>query len=149
MNRTHHIGGLVPYKEIAKRLLQSGKSKQELIEHFRRLLEQAVIRREELKETIEWLENMKNPDLVVFVEYLKTLAEQGFIDVEPTERDYNLTPIYDFLVISGIADRAEEKYWLRLVNEDACSALIRLLEEAQPDVLGTTNDNSATCSVNR
>ena len=79
---------------------------------------------------------MKKPDLGVFVEILKTLAEQGFIDVEPTERDYDLTMIYDFLTMTGIADRTEEKYWLRLENEESCSALIKILEEAQPDILG-------------
>ena len=72
---------------------------------------------------------MKKPTLPVFIEVLKTLAEQSFIDVEPTERNYDLTPIYDFLVTSKIASApySPEKYWLILENEDACIMLANLL----------------------
>lgn len=70
--------------------------------------------------------DLKKPSLKLFVEILKTLADQGFIDVGPTERDYDATPIYDFLVVGGFAERVavvpnylEEKYWLTLINQDA------------------------------
>ena len=75
---------------------------------------------------------MKNPTISVFTEYLKTLAEQGFIDVEPTERGWDLTKIYDFLVTSGIAivpQQQQPKYWLQLLNEDACVMLAEVLEK--------------------
>ena len=74
---------------------------------------------------------MKNPTISVFIEYLKTLAEQGFIDVEPTEREWDLTKIYDFLVTSGIAmgPQQQPKYWLQLLNEDACVMLAEVLEK--------------------
>jgi hypothetical protein len=75
------------------------------------------------------MKKLKKPSLSIFVEILKTLAEQGCIDVEPTESGgYDLTPIYDFLVVSQIADRTEERYWLNLVNEDACMMLADLLK---------------------
>jgi len=81
---------------------------------------------------------MKKPDINTLVEILETLAEQGFIDVDPTERGYDLTPIYDFLVVAGFAERFGDHphYWLRLLNEDACLSLAKLLREAQPDVVG-------------
>lgn len=72
---------------------------------------------------------MRKPSISLFVAVLETLGKKGFIDVEPTEGNYDLTKIYDFLVISGIADRTEERYWLRLVNEDACIMLVHLLKE--------------------
>ena len=75
------------------------------------------------------------PDLKFFVAILETLAEQGFIDVEPTEGDYDATLIYDFLVMGCFADRvAGEKYWLRLINPDACEMLVGLLKSSQPDL---------------
>lgn len=85
------------------------------------------------------LSNLKKPSLYLFVEILETLAEQGFIDVEPTEREYDLTEIYDFLVVSGLADygtppdarfKHSAPYWLRLANEDACLMLAKLLKES-------------------
>jgi len=79
---------------------------------------------------------LKVPDLRVFVETLETLAEQGFIDVEPTEGEYDLTLVYDFLVTVGIAERSTDHYWLSLANEDACTMLADILKKAQPDVLG-------------
>jgi hypothetical protein len=72
---------------------------------------------------------MKKPNIRVFIEVLKTLADQGFIDMEPTEGEHNLTSIYDFLVTSGIAERTVERYWLRLINEDACLMLTGLLKD--------------------
>jgi hypothetical protein len=72
---------------------------------------------------------MRKPNISLFVAVLETLGEQGFIDVEPTEGNYDLTKIYDFLVISGIAERTEERYWLRLLNEDACLMLAHLLKD--------------------
>ena len=78
---------------------------------------------------------VEKPDLKFFVAILETLADQGFIDVEPTEGDYDATPIYDFLVIAGFAERAlKEKYWLRLVNQDACEMLAAFLKRSQPDL---------------
>lgn len=78
---------------------------------------------------------IKNPDLKFFVAVLETLAEQGFIDVEPTEGEYDATPIYDFLVVGGFAERvAGEKYWLRLINQLTCGALADLLKSSQPDL---------------
>ena len=75
------------------------------------------------------------PDLKFFVSILETLADQGFIDVEPTEGIYDATPIYDFLVIVGFAERAhKEKYWLRLVNQEACEMLAAFLKRSQPDL---------------
>ena len=79
---------------------------------------------------------MKKPDLRLFVAVLKTLSEQGFIDVRPTEAEYDLTLLYHFLVETGIAGYVKpKKYWIYLTNPDACEKMIRLLEEAQPDVL--------------
>jgi len=64
------------------------------------------------------------------VAYLQTLAEQGFIDVEPKERGCDLTEFYEFLVISGIAKKPEKnKFWLQLLNEDACLMLIKILKK--------------------
>lgn len=74
-------------------------------------------------------ESLKKPTIPIFIEVLETLGEQGFIDVEPTEREYDLTSIYDFLVTSQIADCTERKYWLHLVNEDACLMLANALKE--------------------
>ena len=59
MNRNYEIGGLVPFKDMAKRLLEIGKSKQEVTEFFTHLLEHAFSRTEEIKQTIEWLEAQK------------------------------------------------------------------------------------------
>lgn len=64
----------------------------------------------------------------IVTDVLETLAVQGFIDVGPTERGYDLTLMYDFLVTCGIAERVGEKYWLRLVNEDACLMLAKILK---------------------
>lgn len=72
--------------------------------------------------------SLKKPTLDLFIMVLETLGEQGFIDVEPTERGYDLTEIYDFLVTSLIADRIEQRYWLRLTNQDACFMLANLLK---------------------
>lgn len=81
------------------------------------------------------LAGLKGPDLKLFVAILETLADQGFIDVGPTEGDYDCTPIYDFLVVGGFAERvAEEKYWLRLINQDACERLADLIKSSQPDL---------------
>lgn len=81
------------------------------------------------------LAGLKGPDLKLFVAILETLTEQGFIDVGPTEGDYDCTPIYDFLVVGGFAERvAEEKYWLRLINQDACERLADLIKSSQPDL---------------
>ena len=49
------MSGLVPFKEICKRLLETGKSKEELIKSFEKMLETELIRKEEIKETIRWL----------------------------------------------------------------------------------------------
>lgn len=54
------IGGLVPFKEICKVLLKTGKSKEELIKWLEETLETAVIRREEIKDTITWLKEQAN-----------------------------------------------------------------------------------------
>jgi len=89
-------------------------------------------------------EKLKKATLPVFIEILETLAEQGFIDVGPRERGYDLTPIYDFLVEVGIADAIFYEYWLKLVNEDACLALTKILKESQPDVLGEPEQNQET-----
>ena len=83
------------------------------------------------------------PDLKRFVELLETLAEQGFIDVEPTEGEYDLTLIYDFLVTVGIAERTTDHYWLMLANEDACRMLVNILRKAQPDVLGEETEGGS------
>jgi len=72
----------------------------------------------------------KKPNLHVFVAILETLSEQGFIDVEPTEGEYDCTKIYDFLVASGIAIRVGGgKYWLQLVNGNVCLMLVNLLKK--------------------
>jgi len=80
---------------------------------------------------------LKRPDLSVFVEVLRTLADQGAIDVEPTERGYDLTRIYDWLVLSGLASRDDEgPYWLYLVYQEACEELAALLEDLKPKTDG-------------
>jgi len=74
----------------------------------------------------------KKPDVSVFIEVLRTLADQGGIDVEPTEREYDLTKIYNWLVSSGLAWRTDDgPYWLYVVpaQEEACEELAGLLEE--------------------
>lgn len=76
---------------------------------------------------------LKRPDLSVFIEVLRTLADQGAIDVEPQERDYDLIKIYDWLVLSGIAFRkAEGPYWLFLLHSVTCERLADLLEDLKP-----------------
>lgn len=73
---------------------------------------------------------MKKPTRQLFITILKTLGEQGFIDFEPTEGEYDCTKIYDFLVASGIAIRTGgKKYWLKLVNNNACLMLEDILKE--------------------
>jgi len=72
---------------------------------------------------------LKKPNLHVFVAILETLSEQGFIDVEPTEGEYDCTKIYDFLVASGIALRVGgSHYWLQLNDESLCQMLINILK---------------------
>lgn len=48
-------GGLVPFKEMCKVLLKSGKTKEELVKWFEDMLETNPIRKREIKETITWL----------------------------------------------------------------------------------------------
>jgi len=53
--------------------------------------------------------------------------------MEPTEGEYDLTAIYDFIVQSDLGGRERgvtgNKYWLTLRNEKACLALAKLLKE--------------------
>jgi len=81
---------------------------------------------------------LKRPDLSMFIEVLRTLADQGAIDVEPTERGYDLTRIYDWLIDSGIADRYDNDgpYWLFLMDHDVCEELAALLENLKPKTDG-------------
>lgn len=96
---------------------------------------------------------MKKPDIPMLVEILETLGEQGFIDVEPTEREYDLTAIYNFLVTSGIAIVPQHstrtgKYWLQLLNEDACVMLTDLLKETVPlDIEAHVNEYAEKLGV--
>lgn len=84
---------------------------------------------------------IEGPDLKFFVAVLETLADQGFIDVGPIEGDYDATLIYDFLVVCGFAEMVDgEKYWLRLINPDACEALADLLKRSQPDLFEEGED---------
>ena len=74
------------------------------------------------------MSELKKMTISIAKEVIHTLAEQGFIDVGPREGEYDLKPLYDFLAVSGIAHRLNvPKYWLRLCNEDACIALIGVL----------------------
>jgi len=78
-------------------------------------------------------DDLKKPDLSIFIEILRTLADQGAIDVEPTERGYDLTKIYDWLVWSNIAFRKDEgPYWLYLLHPVSCEGLADLLEYLKP-----------------
>ena len=75
------------------------------------------------------MKELKNPNIPLFVALLETLSQQGFIDIEPTEGEYDCTCIYDFLVVSGIAVRSShEKYWLRLSNRKICLRLRKILK---------------------
>lgn len=107
--------------------------------------EKEVLRKEwvSIKDLEErgFIKLIENPSLKFFVAMLETLADQGFIDVGPTEGDYDATPIYDFLVVGGFAERvAEEKYWLRLINQDSCEMLAGLLKSSQPDLFEEAED---------
>jgi len=80
---------------------------------------------------------LRSPDLSTFIEVLRTLADQGAIDVEPTERGYDLTRIYDWLVSSGLANLADEgPYWVYAVDGEACEELAALLEDLKPKTDG-------------
>lgn len=99
-------------------------------------LKEVEAKRRDLRISEEVLDLLEQPieiptqiTLPLFTGILKTLGEQGFIDVEPKAIPPNVTPIYDFLVTSGIAERTSEKYWLKLLNEDACLMLASLLEK--------------------
>jgi len=73
--------------------------------------------------------SLKKPTLKEIVEVLETLSEQGFIDVEPQERGYDLKPMYDFLLLCGIATRAGPHYWLRLLDPEVCEFLAKILRD--------------------
>lgn len=75
------------------------------------------------------MKELKKPNIPLFVALLETLSEQGFIDMEPTEGEYDCTCIYDFLIVSGIAVRpSHEKYWLQLINREICCKLMEILK---------------------
>ena len=75
------------------------------------------------------MEELKRPTIPLFVALLETLSEQGFIDVGPTEGEYDCTIIYDFLVVSKITVCSNrEKYWLHLMNPKICRKLMGILK---------------------
>ena len=75
------------------------------------------------------MEELKKPTIPLFVALLETLSEQGFIDVGPTEGEYDCTIIYDFLIVSKIAVCSNrEKYWLHLMNPEVCCKLMEILK---------------------
>jgi hypothetical protein len=78
------------------------------------------------------MSELKKPTISVFVALLETLSEQGFIDMEPTEGEYDCTCIYDFLIVIGIAGRPGfDKYWLKLINPVFCTKLLELLKNLE------------------
>ena len=75
------------------------------------------------------MKELKKPNIPLFVALLETLSQQGFIDMEPTEGEYDCTCIYDFLVFTEIAVRpSHEKYWLQLSEPKICRRLMEILK---------------------
>jgi len=80
--------------------------------------------------------SLKKPTLKEIVDVLETLSEQGFIDVGPQERGCDLLPLYNFLVLTGLATKESPKpgvYWLMLFDPGTCELLLKVLKETMQE----------------